>query len=580
MNTVSPWLQERLTSKPLGFTDLLPVQAVVVPEITQALMSGLQIDFMLSAPTGSGKTLCFLAPLLQWIASCKANDAETTPVLRSLILVPTKVLGAQIHDVLRILTKGTNIRSVDISNTSVSMQMQQDAVVHAAKVMSLTSEGELSAATQYRSQVDILVGTPQQVMKHVAVTAGFSLANVKVMILDEADQVLSSAFSGQINRIASSIEQEQIQKQRDAYAAFCTTSGIPCASLPPILNGGTLVKMLCSATMTSHITRIADLRLRNCRQISLASDGSERAEGEDPTLGLSTNKYTTKFAMPPGLKEHVVICQDRLRHAALLKVLYNVSGIASDEELLKPEAVEEENGSDEESSESSVADEEDEEGSDASSTSAAAPGEEVTKAKADNGDCVVLVFCEAVETVRLVSHFVRAAGFNAVEFTAYATETSRRQALASMRRGESSLLGEKRGREGVSGPLAVITTDALLRGIDLPGVKYVVMYDPPRSLPQYVHRVGRTARALRDGDSYVLLSRLGASGTITDGQVAQFKKLVDEHVQRTTPLEFEERSKYFISDDFSKMASSFLEASHSKTVEVLASKARAADSKR
>jgi len=51
-------------------------------------------------------------------------------------------------------------------------------------------------------------------------------------------------------------------------------------------------------------------------------------------------------------------------------------------------------------------------------------------------------------------------------------------------------------------------------------------------------------------------------------------------VQRTTPLEFEERSKYFISDDFSKMASSFLEASHSKTVEVLASKARAADSKR
>lgn len=566
MDSLAPWLKERLTAKPLGFTELLPVQAVVVPEITQALMSGLQIDFMLSAPTGSGKTLCFLAPLLQWMASVKAAEGDTRPVLRSLILVPTKVLGSQIFDVLRILCKGSSIRAADISNTSIGMQAQQESVVHAAKKVTLSPDGDLLSTTEYWSQVDVLVGTPQQVMKHVAVTTGFSLKDVKVMILDEADQVLSSAFSSQINRIASTVEQEQIQKQKDDFVSFCKVEGVSPGAMPPICNGGTLIKVLCSATMTSHITRIADLRLRNCRQISLASDGTERAEGEDPTLGLATNKYTTKFAMPPGLKEHIVIVQDRLRHASLLKVLYNISGITTEEELLKPQ---EDEASEEESSESDALSEDS--GSDsneaasihseASATAVAAPP------KADN-DCVILIFCEAVETVRLVSHFVRAAGFNAVEFTSYATETSRRQALASMRRGESSMLGDKRTRGGSSGPLAVITTDALLRGIDLPGVKYVVMYDPPRSLPQYVHRVGRTARALKEGDSFVLLSRLGASGKMTDGQVAHFKKLVDEHVQRTTPLTFEERSKYFISDDFAKMASSFLDASHTKTVEV------------
>ena len=49
------------------------------------------------------------------------------------------------------------------------------------------------------------------------------------------------------------------------------------------------------------------------------------------------------------------------------------------------------------------------------------------------------------------------------------------------------------------------------------------MYDPPTTLQQYVHRVGRTARAGADGHSYVLLSKVGASGNEEDGQVALFK---------------------------------------------------------
>jgi superfamily II DNA/RNA helicase len=70
-----------------------------------------------------------------------------------------------------------------------------------------------------------------------------------------------------------------------------------------------------------------------------------------------------------------------------------------------------------------------------------------------------------------------------------------------------------------------------MRGIDLPGVGAVVMYDPPRSLPQYIHRVGRTARAGAVGDSYVLLSKEGPDGGFEGSDMAKFREF-DALVQR------------------------------------------------
>ena len=43
------------------------------------------------------------------------------------------------------------------------------------------------------------------------------------------------------------------------------------------------------------------------------------------------------------------------------------------------------------------------------------------------------------------------------------------------------------------------------RGIDLPDVRNVISYDVPIDMAKYVHRVGRTARAGRQGDSYTLI---------------------------------------------------------------------------
>jgi len=51
----------------------------------------------------------------------------------------------------------------------------------------------------------------------------------------------------------------------------------------------------------------------------------------------------------------------------------------------------------------------------------------------------------------------------------------------------------------------LFTTDVVARGIDLAGIDFVVQYDCPKDIFDYVHRVGRTARLGAPGESVLFL---------------------------------------------------------------------------
>jgi len=86
---------------------------------------------------------------------------------------------------------------------------------------------------------------------------------------------------------------------------------------------------------------------------------------------------------------------------------------------------------------------------------------------------------------RLMKELVKA-GFAAVSIHGNKSQGQRERALKAFRDGDARVL---------------VATDVAARGIDIPGVSHVFNFDLPEVAENYVHRIGRTARAGADGDA-------------------------------------------------------------------------------
>jgi ATP-dependent RNA helicase DDX51/DBP6 len=77
------------------------------------------------------------------------------------------------------------------------------------------------------------------------------------------------------------------------------------------------------------------------------------------------------------------------------------------------------------------------------------------------------------------------------EFSSNLSQQERTRILQEFKEGKIQLL---------------ICSDMMARGLDIEHVANVISYDPPGFVKTYVHRVGRTARAGREGKSFTILS--------------------------------------------------------------------------
>jgi ATP-dependent RNA helicase RhlE len=96
----------------------------------------------------------------------------------------------------------------------------------------------------------------------------------------------------------------------------------------------------------------------------------------------------------------------------------------------------------------------------------------------------VLVFARTKHRTDRLARAVRNAGHAAQPLHSDRSQSQRREALDGFRRGRYRIL---------------IATDIAARGIDVPGIRRVINFDLPQTVEDYVHRVGRTARAEADG---------------------------------------------------------------------------------
>jgi ATP-dependent RNA helicase RhlE len=136
-------------------------------------------DLLGAAQTGTGKTAGFTLPLLQKLAAgANPSASPARHPVRSLILVPTRELAAQVQESVRAYGRHLKVRSTVIFG-GVGFNPQADTL---------------------RRGVDIVVATPGRLLDHVEQRT-IDLRQVEVLVLDEADRMLDMGFIPAIRRI-------------------------------------------------------------------------------------------------------------------------------------------------------------------------------------------------------------------------------------------------------------------------------------------------------------------------------------------------------------------------------------------
>ena len=165
-----------------GYAQPTPIQAQAIPLILDGR------DLLAAAQTGTGKTAAFALPLLQTLSqncSTVSNRASNRP-LRALVLTPTRELAAQVGDSFRAYGRHLSIRTATIFG-GVNIRPQIDTL---------------------RRGVDSLVATPGRLLDHVQQRT-VNLANIEILVLDEADRMLDMGFIPAIRRILAVLPRQR-----------------------------------------------------------------------------------------------------------------------------------------------------------------------------------------------------------------------------------------------------------------------------------------------------------------------------------------------------------------------------------
>jgi ATP-dependent RNA helicase RhlE len=170
--TISAYTKQRLSLS--NFSIPTPVQAATIPEA----LSGK--DVLATAQTGTGKTLAFLIPMMEYLLR------QNTPAVTALVLAPTRELAMQI---------------VDQYN-----ELRGEKLSPAALVVGGLAEGQ--QLSSLRRGARLVVATPGR-LEDFLDRKLINFRGLKMLVLDEADRMLDMGFLPAIRRIASVLPKDR-----------------------------------------------------------------------------------------------------------------------------------------------------------------------------------------------------------------------------------------------------------------------------------------------------------------------------------------------------------------------------------
>ena len=369
----------------LGYEEPTPIQREAIPP----LLAGR--DLLAEAPTGTGKTAAFALPTLQRIPIGQAGEGAAS----ALVLVPTRELAMQVAEALTKYGREMGARVLPVyGGQPIGQQLRG-----------------------LRRGVDIVVATPGRAVDHLK-RGSLRFDEVRVAILDEADEMLDMGFAEDLETILSATPAER------QTALF-------------------------SATISPTITRIAKRHLRDPARIKVHA---EKPSGD----GAARVRQVA----------YVVRRTDKL--AALCRIL---------------------------------------------------DVEDPTSA---------LVFGRTRGEVDDLAEALSARGHDAGALHGGLSQEGRDRIMGRFRDGSLDVL---------------VATDVAARGLDIEHVSHVVNYDVPSNPDAYVHRIGRTGRAGREGVAITLveprehrLLRNIEAATRSRFEIANLPTVADLRERRTEVL--------------------------------------------
>jgi ATP-dependent RNA helicase DDX31/DBP7 len=420
-------------------------------------------DAFIQAETGSGKTLAYLLPIVQRLMELSANmrkrkideNVQRNSGLFAIIMAPTRELSKQIATVLEKL--------LGCAHWLVATTV-------------IGGEKKKSEKARLRKGINILVATPGRLVDHLEHTEALDVSNVRWLVLDEGDRLMELGFEQEIQKIVGALNVRMRLKKDEKLR------------IPGLPEKRTTV--LCSATMKMDVERLGQISLKDA--VHIRADPSER--GADAV----EMREDQSFYAPAQLKQSYAVVAPKLRLVSLMaylkrafarkgsvmKAIVFISCADSvdfhfDMLTSEIEGV---------SEKKKVLEEEEEEEEEKNDTDDASEKKPKKKTKAiPQADPTKLTVTDAVSPILSTkTHSV----------TAYRLHGSLQQSIRT-----STLAHFTKNKD----PSVLIATDVASRGLDLPNVDLVVEFDPAFAREDHLHRIGRTARAGRDGRACIFL---------------------------------------------------------------------------
>ncbi|XP_045773964.1 probable ATP-dependent RNA helicase Dbp73D [Maniola jurtina] len=266
------WLHNTLktTLASEGVTHLFPVQEQVIPFILKEYKQPEPFrphDICVSAPTGSGKTLSFVLPIIQTLMNQFGHH------IRALIVLPVQELAAQIAKVFKKYCTNTGLR-VALLSGSTPLQKEQQQIMRHTETLGWICE------------TDIIVCTAGRLVEHLHNTEGFSLKHLKFLVIDEADRIMDNIQNDWLYHLEKHIQAEmQISK-------------IPHISWNNISSQNSFIhKLLFSATLSPDPELLEQWGLFQPKLFSVT-----------PINDTSDENCIKKYTTPDELLEQYVVC--------------------------------------------------------------------------------------------------------------------------------------------------------------------------------------------------------------------------------------------------------------------------------